>query len=335
MSNWITGRTVGFVALFCLLQTGCAARIGALRSGTGALLARDTSRLPAGDPGRPGRYGVDAVGFNFRFEGREIPVVLYKPLGLAGRGPAVAFLPGRASPEDQYESYGRLLASHGFVVLVRGGYDFFHTDDVMIREIRAMGAWLAARPEVDPTRVAVAGHSMGGRNAIAAAAQDPLFRAVVGIDPGSPTAAPVISHVVGTLTVPLLLIGAEVGWRAMSICSTRETNYEQYFRHAPPGTVELELRGADHVQLMDEPDRFGMFICRSGTADSSTVRTLSRRATSAFLLEHLMGAPHVALDFGRSTVVRVRAGEDPRTPPPAAHDPHGAAAAAAAPRSQL
>jgi dienelactone hydrolase len=308
MLTSVAGRWAGVVVALCLLQ-GCA-RFGNLGSGTGALLARDTARLPAGDPGRPGRYGVEAVGWNFRFEGGAVPVVLYSPVGLRGRAPAVVFLPGRASPEDEYESYGRLLASHGFVVLVRGGYGFFHADDVLVREIRAMATWLGNRPNVDPARLGVAGHSMGGRNAIVAAAQDARFRAVVGIDPGSPTARPVIERVVGTLRVPLLLIGAEVGWRAMSICSTRETNYEQYFRNAPPGTVELELRGADHVQLMDEPDRFGMFICRSGTADSRMVRTLSRRATTGFLLEHLAGAAPTSLDFGPLTNVRVRLNDD-------------------------
>jgi dienelactone hydrolase len=285
--------------------------MGSLPAGHGPLLTRDASRLPPGDPGRPGSHDVVANGWSFPFQHGSVPVVMYRPRDIAARAPAVVFIPGRASPEDQYESYGRLLASHGFVVLVRSGYGFSHPDDVLVREIREMGAWLAAQSYVDPQRIGVAGHSMGGRNAIVAAAQDPLFRAVVGIDPGSPTAAPVIRNVVGTLHAPLLLIGAEVGWRAMQICSTRATNYEQYFAHAPPGTVEVELRGADHVQLMDEPDRFGMFVCRSGTADSTMVRVLSRRATAAFLLEHLAGGAHIPFEFGDYERVRIRAGNKP------------------------
>jgi dienelactone hydrolase len=311
-------QVVGVVVVLGLLP-GCAGRIGKLSPGPGALLASDTVQLPAGDPGRPGRHGVAASGFEFPFEEATIRMVLYTPTGLRAPAPAVVFLPGRASPEDEYESYARLLASHGFVVLVRSGYSYFHPDDVLVREIRAMGTWLARRPDVDPTRIGVAGHSMGGRNAIVAAAEDPQFRAVVGIDPGSPTAKPVIANVVGTLTVPLLLIGAEVGWRAAKICSTRETNYEQYFREAPEGTVQVELRGADHVQLMDEPDRFGLFLCRSGTADSREVRTASRRATTAFLLEHLTGAPPVALDFGTLTNVQTR--RRAKAPPPPSAEP--------------
>jgi dienelactone hydrolase len=295
------------VSIGVLLATLSCARLGNLGAGQGRLLLRDASRLPNGDPGRAGPYSVDARGWNFPFEGHTIQVVSYRPANASRAVPGVVFIPGRAAAEDQYESYGRLLASHGLYVLVRGGYDYFHPDDELVREIRAMGAWLAAQPGIDRSRMGVAGHSMGGRNAIAAAAQDPLFRAIVGIDPGSPTAIPIIEHVLPTVRAPLLLIGAERGWRAMQICSERRTNYEQYFKHAPAGTVEMELVGADHVQLMDHPDGFGMFICRSGTADSTMVRTLSRRATAAFLLEHLTGAPHVPLDFGELTRVRVRA----------------------------
>jgi hypothetical protein len=118
----------------------------------------------------------------------------------------------------------------------------------------------------------------------------------------------VIHRVVGELRVPLLLIGAEVATKGNAICGKRETNYARYFEHAPKGTVELELLGADHMQVMDDPDRFGMSICRVGTADSRTVRTLSRRATVAFFDEYLRGMPHTTLQFGDIARVRVQSG---------------------------
>jgi len=46
-------------------------------------------------------------------------------------------------------------------------------------DIRAALSWLAARPEVDPGRLAVVGLSIGGSAAIHAAAHDPRIRAVV------------------------------------------------------------------------------------------------------------------------------------------------------------
>src|SRR6185436_15493830 len=108
----------------------------------------------------------------------------------------------------------------------------------------------------------------------------------------------VIERIVGTLRVPLLVIGAEVATNGAAICGKRETNYQRYFEHAPPGTIELELRGADHLQVMDDPDRFGMGMCRVGTADSRRVRTLARRATVAFFEQHLRGMAPAVLDEG-------------------------------------
>jgi hypothetical protein len=133
---------------------------------------------------------------------------------------------------------------------------------------------------------------------------------VVAIEPGGPDSPDVIQRVVGTLRAPLLLIGAELATTGRAICGRRQTNYERYFEHSPKGTVELELRGADHMQVMDDPDRFGMSICRTGTADSLKVRTLSRRATVAFFEEHLRGAPHTSLEFGDIARVRIRSASD-------------------------
>lgn len=226
------------------------------------------------------------------------------------------FLPGRFAPEEQYESYARALASHGFVVAVRGRYGWFYPDVQLVRDTILLADWLTDMDYVDSRRIGVAGHSMGGCDAIWAAAKDPRFRAIVSIDPGGATSVPVINEIVGQLRVPLLLIGAELGWRGWDICAPRTTNYERFFEHAPPGTLELTIRGADHVQLMDEPDALGQQICRGGTADSAWVRILARRATVAFFAEHLQGAPHVPLEYGDLAVLRVRGREPPPPPVP-------------------
>src|SRR5438067_1755751 len=78
----------------------------------------------------------------------------------------------------------------------------------------------------------------------------------------------VVRGALSRLTAPLLLVGAEVSWKASRVCAPKATNYERFFERAPAGTVELTLRGADHVQLMDDPDAFGQGICRVGGADS-------------------------------------------------------------------
>lgn len=291
--------------VFPLLVGGCA-RYGDLGAGNTAQLIREAASLPGGDPARPGPYAVEAEGLELESGGDRFAIVTYRPVSVPGALPAVVFLPGRFSPEDEYEGYGRLLASRGYVVAVRGRYSWFHPDAALVHEARAMADWLVRERGADAGRIGVAGHSMGGCDGISAAAKDPRFRAVVAIEPGGPDSPDVIGRVVGALRVPLLLIGAEVATKGSAICGRPETNYRRYFEHSPAGTVELELRGADHMQVMDDPDRFGMGMCRVGTADSRTVRTLARRATAAFFDEHLRGAAPVSLASGGIARVRVR-----------------------------
>jgi hypothetical protein len=101
------------------------------------------------------------------------------------------------------------------------------------------------------------------------------------------------------------LIGAEVAWRASSVCAPLATNYLRFFEQAPTGTVELTLRDADHVQMLDAPDRFGYGICRSGTADSRQVRITARRATVGFFIQHLKGGPALPKPTPDQATIRV------------------------------
>ena len=83
------------------------------------------------------------------------------------------------------------------------------------------------------------------------------------------------------------------------------TNYLRFFERAPAGTVELTLRDADHVQMLDEPDRFGYGICRNGTADSRQVRIVARRATVGFFLQHLQGGSALSKPAPDQAMIRV------------------------------
>jgi dienelactone hydrolase len=287
------------------MMTGCA-RFGPLGGGPGAVLAGDTSSMSADDHGHPGTYEVEGERRTFEFAPGDFDIVMYRPVGIAEPAPAIVFLPGRFAPEEQYESYARLLATRGHVVVMRARYGWFHPDARLADEAVALEHWLSTLPYVDAKRIGVAGHSMGGRDAIVAAANDENFRAVVAIDPGGERSIPVIDHVIGKLHAPLLLIGAEVAWKGWDVCSPRATNYEKYFERAPAGTVELTLLGADHVQLMDDPDAFGQFMCRVGTADSRVVRSYARSATAQFFEEHLSAVPHAPFEDDRHAKVRVR-----------------------------
>ncbi|HEX6750329.1 MAG TPA: dienelactone hydrolase family protein [Longimicrobium sp.] len=142
------------------------------------------------------------------FDGTAIPGYLFVPPGLARR-PAVIVIPGHgegivetAGLVDSYQHAVALrLAEAGFVTYtpeLRGfGYlgGRIGTDHsavaqnaqlagtsykaVVLRDLRAVSAWMAAQPEVDTARMGVSGVSYGGEMSVALAAMEPRFRAVV------------------------------------------------------------------------------------------------------------------------------------------------------------
>ena len=290
------------LAALSLSQLVACAPMGRLRGGLGTTLENDfAQRTPRATDVRGDReVEVEALALP------RYRIVHYGPRGLTGRAPAVVFLPGRFAPEGQYDSYARTLASHGFVVVMHSQYSWFYSDDELRRDAVEMGNWLRARADVDPARIAVAGHSMGGRDAIWAAAEDPRVSAVVAIDPGTIERMRHANETLARIHVPMLLIGADAAWRGMEFCGRRGTNYAAYFEHSPDTTTLLEIHGADHVQVMDSPDAFGYSVCRVGTADSTSVRRATRGALLQFLSERLQSAPRHAESYGALATLSVR-----------------------------
>jgi dienelactone hydrolase len=269
------------------------------------VLSADARTLPPGadaGPG-PGQVVAETVGVGDWNDG--FAVSIYRPAAAVGPSPAVVFLPARAAPEWQYDSYARALASRGFVVALRTWYGFFRTDPELATDARAIARYLVAHGLARPDAIGIAGHSMGGKASIMAALADGSFRAVVAIDPDENGYTHVARGPIAGLHAPLLVIGAEDAWKAFRLCATKDGNYRSFFKHAPPGTVELTLVGADHVQVMDNPNTPGMGICRVGKVDSQKVRLLSRAATVAFFEQHLRGVALAALPTGPGVRQRV------------------------------
>jgi dienelactone hydrolase len=114
-------------------------------------------------------------------------------------GAAVAVLHGSGSTRTGVLDQAAVLARQGYGVLLydaRGhgrsggaGMDFGWWGDL---DLAAAVTYLSARPEVEPTRIGVLGLSMGGEQAINAAATDPRIRAVVaeGVQPKLPADTP-------------------------------------------------------------------------------------------------------------------------------------------------
>jgi dienelactone hydrolase len=220
----------------------------------------------------------------------DMHLLVYQPSRYVLGSPGVVLLPGVMASDDQYESYARALASRGFVVALRDWYSYFLDDTDLAKDGLLIKEWLKSEKRVDPKRIAILGHSMGAKDAMLAGLMDPSFSAIVAIDPDNQGDPSVATPALLSLKPPLFLIGAEVSWKGPDFCAPKNQNYEVFYHFAPAGTLELTLKDADHVQMLDDPDRFGYSFCRVGLANSDATRILTRSAVVAYLTGPLQAA---------------------------------------------
>jgi dienelactone hydrolase len=101
----------------------------------------------------------------------------------------VVMLPGFATSHSAYTAYAEHLASHGFVVVgvdTRSNLLMSSHDTEAVEVVRTLDWLLEDSPfkqRIDATKVAVAGHSKGGKLAFFAAALDARIDVVIGWDP--------------------------------------------------------------------------------------------------------------------------------------------------------
>ena len=196
---------------------------------------------------------------------------------------AVVVSPGFFGPEFSVAWYGSTLASHGFVVLTLETNFLFDQPDARATQLLAGLDWLAARSpvkdRVDPDRLAVMGHSMGGGGTLIAASRNPALKAAIPLTPWN------TSPDFSTVTVPTLILG------------TDNDTVAPVARHADPMYASLrdkpdeayvKLRG-DHFtpilytaaatrfivpwlkRYVDEDTRYSRFLCPLPAPDATLV----------------------------------------------------------------
>jgi pimeloyl-ACP methyl ester carboxylesterase len=111
----------------------------------------------------------------------------------AGPFELVLFMPGFGATYDFYSVYTRHLASHGSIVVgmnfrIDVGLDGRH-DELARQAVRvidfALGSQSPLAGHVDRSRIAAAGHSLGGKIAFYAASLDPRITVVMALDPSN------------------------------------------------------------------------------------------------------------------------------------------------------
>lgn len=207
---------------------------------------------------------------------------LYYPTASHQTFGAVAIVPGYTALFADEEAWmGPRLASFGLVVI---GIETNQRDDWDIARGAQLLAALdylvqrsAVRQRIDPNRLAVIGHSMGGGGAFAAAARRPSLKAAVGLAPFFP------SGDLANIQVPTLIIGGQ------DDVTVTPAYLDGLYASLPPATPGgyLMIADADHLFatkpnpvemrvlvpwlkiFVDHDTRYTQFLCP--LADSSGV----------------------------------------------------------------
>jgi predicted dienelactone hydrolase len=154
---------------------------------------------------------------------------------------AVALAPGFLGSSANYTWMGPRLASQGFVVFL------INTDsrldqppsrgDQLLAALDYLVTASSVRTRIDPGRLAVAGHSMGGGGTLEAATDRPGLQAAIPLQPWHSTKS------WPNVQVPTMIIGAE------NDTTAPVAQHAEPFYGSIPATTEkayLELNGADH-----------------------------------------------------------------------------------------
>ncbi|GLV82311.1 lipase [Streptomyces lavendulae subsp. lavendulae] len=142
---------------------------------------------------------------------------------------------------------------------------------------------------IDSSRIAMAGHSIGGAAALPAMAADPRIRAGIDMDGTLPEPYPAA----GIGGRPFMLLGS-----AASVPGDTPGNWSGPWPHFDGWKRWITLDGTDHFGASDFPalrDQLGLPHPDAPLAGSRAVE-LTRRYVTAFLDLHLKGRPAPALD---------------------------------------
>ena len=278
---------------------------------------RNDMATPLHEPGDYGLYTVDLVEIPGSAPGREVDATVCAPADaggeISGDGPFPLLIlsPGALQSRDQYMSYCEHLATWGFFVIAQdiiGNNGWFPPANHKrpAADVSAIIDWATSEENawagaIDGNAIGVAGHSMGGKVSLLAAAQDARIGAVVGWDPvdanapftgpGSSNWSSVTPELMPDVVQPIALIGETLNSQGSFFspaCAPADQNFQQYYEFAVSTALSVEVFDADH---MDWTDSGGCWPCSPcGSAELKTLtQQLTRRLTTAWFLRHLAG----------------------------------------------
>nr|7YKQ_A Chain A, Triacylglycerol lipase [Thermomonospora curvata DSM 43183]7YKQ_B Chain B, Triacylglycerol lipase [Thermomonospora curvata DSM 43183]7YKQ_C Chain C, Triacylglycerol lipase [Thermomonospora curvata DSM 43183]7YKQ_D Chain D, Triacylglycerol lipase [Thermomonospora curvata DSM 43183] len=187
---------------------------------------------------------------------------------------AIAISPGFTASWSSLAWLGPRLASHGFVVIGIETNTRYDQPDSRGRQLLAALDYLtqrsSVRDRVDASRLAVAGHSMGGGGTLEAARRRPSLKAAIPIAPWN------LDKTWPEVTTPTLIIGGEND--SIAPVATHAIPFYNSLTNATEKAY-LELNGASHFfpqtpndtmakfmiawmkRFIDDDTRYDQFLC--------------------------------------------------------------------------
>jgi triacylglycerol lipase len=187
-------------------------------------------------------------------EGTDAPEyaggLVYYPDDSDGPFPAMVLSPGLTADNTDYEVWGRVLASHGIVILLiqptsTGDWNDARSTDLQagLEVVKSLNTSGPLAGKIDVNNIGFMGHSMGGGGTLIAADEvGDQIQAAIPTQPYAPGAS------FPGVTCPILIIAAENDGVAVT-ASNAYTHYESI-----PETTKkifLEGAGADHYFSTD------------------------------------------------------------------------------------
>ena len=210
--------------------------------------------------------------------------VIYYPTDTSqGTWGAFAIVPGYTALCRNEEAWmGPWLSSFGFVVICIETNSTTDYDVARGQELLAALNWLTTaspvKSEIDPNRLGVIGHSMGGGGVVYATEHQPSLKAAVAMAPYAP------SGNMATDTVPTLVIGGQndtvvtpsyLSGLYATMPGSTQSDFAQiagadhvYYTH--PNNVEMKLIIPWLKVFLDSDTRYEQFLCPS-LPDPSTI----------------------------------------------------------------
>ncbi len=200
---------------------------------------------------------------------------IYYPTTQARYG-VIAISPGFTATQTSIAWLGRRIATHGFVVITLNTLTTLDQPDSRANQLMAAlnhvinSSTSAVKARIDTSRLAVAGHSMGGGGALIAARDNPTLKASYPLTPWNINAA------FTTVRVPTMIVGAD-GDTVAGVTS----HARPFYAALPSATSKAygELNGATHFtpnstntpigrygvawmkRFVDGDTRYSTFLC--------------------------------------------------------------------------